>query len=298
MNRAEETVEKPKSTNKNNVSRRQLFKLIFLGAAATANELIIKPKLRPLIRQSNGLVSPDDVGQEFEKTDADVVETIKNSLIYLKETYDLDIFNGEDKILSFLTANFVGDGIEISMPDLRDSLFLIVQEAAKYPQDFFVKNNIKGVRLSNNMKWIDEPIDGLAASLTDITLEFNRDDLHYFKSTFHHEIFHLLTYRFKSIDDYFEYRKNFNTGAKANPERKQGTFEDMPELAERIMIYESHKRFLERIDQENDPIIKEALINEYEIVKQVYFDMSDGLINEQFWQDLIDNKFRQDYFVL
>ncbi|MBP7700724.1 hypothetical protein KA111_01520 [Candidatus Woesebacteria bacterium] len=297
MNRAEETVEKSKSKNKNNVSRRHLFQLIFLGAAAATNELFIKPKLRPLIRESNGLVTPESL-ESNENIDETIIETIKNSLIYLKNTYDLEIFNGKDKILSFLTAGFVGDGIDISMPDLRDSLFLISQEAAKYPQDFFVKNNIKGVRLSNNMKWFDEPIYGLAASLTDITLEFNRDDLHSFKCTFHHEIFHLLTYRFKSIDDYFEYRKNFNSGAKASPERKQGTFEDMPELAEQIMIYESHKRFLERIDQENDPKIKEALKNEYEIVKQVYFDMSGGLMNDQFWQDLVDNKFTPDYFVL
>ncbi|NCO12192.1 MAG: hypothetical protein COZ34_03605 [Candidatus Pacebacteria bacterium CG_4_10_14_3_um_filter_34_15] len=270
------------------VSRRDFLKLMnraLLGLGVA----VVTPPLRRYEKLMNGLLSSTDLES------GNASETAAEAFLLITETYGLEIYNGENKITNILSLGNVS-GEELSREELEGALQLVAQEILKYPPNFFKKNNVNSVRFMNNITYFSDRAAGLTLSFGDFSMEYDDLNKEYRRATFHHEIFHCLTLRLKSIGNFFAYKKNYIDGANANINRHDGALEDIAELAEQIMLADGHAKFIDRINYEPYQKLKKALQVKYSLIKQIYFDLSDGAMDEEYWRNLIRNKIDRDYF--
>lgn len=256
-------------------------------------------------------------GTEYEKS----TEQAKK---YIRERYGLDIIVG-------LPVNSEEWNITGDIPnayELSRGLILITEELIKYPPDLLKNGGVKAIRFLRNAK-----VEGVAAGgfvsefsegVSTICYEAEPFELglDFIRAAFHHELFHLLDANdggFEPDDE--QWRSIYNCGGckaywdiegidKINQAERRSTepnwfisqygqrnpVEDRAEFAETVMMPISHQRLLQRIEREKDEHSKTILRTKYEATKQYYLKWSKGLMNENYWRDLIDGNVKGDYF--
>jgi len=199
-------------------------------------------------------------------------------------------------------------------------LLLHSQEEAshiKFPRSFFRDNRLGSLILVQNLQGNNEDPYGTFMPHSNHNLGYillSVDDPPSYSEyttgvVFQHELFHFLDGRDSGFSN--EERQAWvalhPTGAAAftkestepidafaSPNGSVEPIEDMAELAAKLLDPDYHNSFLEYYTPDRPS--SQIMLPKIEIIKSVYFKMSSGKMDEQYWQDLLAGRINEDYW--
>lgn len=239
----------------------------------------------------------------------------------IKDKYNLSIDMGP------FENGFSISGNCLNKYEYTQGLKLLSEEIVKYPPNFFQKNKVRQVRFLNNIRVGHYSYYGGYAGISDGTvgLAYDADNFEenreYFRSVFHHELFHVLDYREDKYmpDDkiWQEFHTNKNApnylnigGRDEIDERKpmktteyftsdygqRSPKEDRAEFASKMMSKTKHAELVDAINNLKDKKAQEIMNEKYSAMKKYYYKWSDGVMDDKYWNDLMNGVVDKHYF--
>lgn len=269
------------------ISRRELLKLAGVGLAVAAGSQAIEWASR--------------------KPTNEIIESVEKN-------HQVKIHNG--------LAQFMNDrgGFIDSEGKFNDTLNHVFREIRKYPPGMLNKCGIKDIYLADglgvgghaypeqNAVLIPGSLDVFSrifASVGDVTNhEFyhNIDNLeggHDLEDDIWHEFHEDAECSPYSSDVYPSEEDLPSCGGAFYEHPMQANWwasEDRAFWAMKIMNPIDHRLLIGKIENTRDPILKEVRMKKFKFIKNAYFEYSDGRMNEQYWDDLINLKVGEGYF--
>lgn len=292
------------------VSRRNFIKLGGLALFGLASGAYLK--------QLDGLYAN---GTEDEWS-----QSIEGAIKYLGENYGIEVFTGVPEVTNFFGGSDVITGTDLSRYELSSGLELAIGEIVKYPYDFFRNNSISNIRFINDVRVNGEDYSwGYGASSGTLGIAYSAEEQRLnsgrFREVFHHEAFHGFDWfngGYKSDDKEWENIHNckcevyWNVGGRdsienvpepdspiewfVNPYGRLNPVEDRATTAQYMMIPYLHRLIIERIGSERNRTTKEILQKKRSLIMKDYADWSGGVMNDQYWDDLVNDKVKMGYF--
>lgn len=250
-----------------------------------------------------------DVGVEGPKS------LTEENVEHIKDTHGIDIYTG----LPILHA--IKYGYEkLTDQELERVTTLLKKELSKYPKDYFVQNGIYTIFCVKDLKHIipNKEIGGVKLITNEIVISLVNGNEKLFEVTVHHELYHAVEEGATIIPSFISGKDMGKTNTEWNedtyecacnpyekPEEWLRTFssnygmgdpvEDRATFAEFLMDREFHKDLLAHVDTLTGQD-KVVFMNKINYIKQKYFEWSDGMMDEQYWQDLIEGRVDENYF--
>lgn len=288
------------------LSRREVLKIsgiigagaLFLGIRAIDHE-----------RMSPSIVDESDGLSELEM-----------DLRFIQDEYGLQIFSG----VPLLDASNIS-GRRPSLEELAQCVKRTREWLRFYPKDFFREKGIAGFSFLYDLGQfgLEEKYSGVLSYSTRF-IYYNAENFNtnHFEaiSTFHHEIYHAADVggNFFSnlkgkINSVWSIRKAqwhgvFNCNCDPYNKKYDGTGpftevygqvnieEDKATFADKLLSPDHHAALLYRISNISDPEEKSILENKIRLIKRDYFNWSNGKMDDQYWQDLLNGNVDEEYF--
>ena len=287
------------------VTRREVA-LFALGLAPLAIEAISKRNF--LLNLILGTESDDD-------------SDVQKAIAEIKKSYGIEITVGEPSDRSTFAEN-------PNTKELKEALLVLVEELFKYPPKYFDGddkkvlriNIVKNLRIGTYSFYNTNSLSGQADSHRDIMLldvENIENSRSLVRETIHHELFHLYDEGSASVERDKFWREVSSRGAcsgyfdlsysdyfsKVDKLSESPCFvslygqnspaEERAVLAERIMIPNEHKAFLDRIrvlknsEEAGDSEAAKILLMKLKLMKQYYYNWSDGKMDKKYWENML-----------
>lgn len=254
---------------------------------------------------------------------ADFGRSIEELHTHIKNTYNVEVVFGrqvEDKSISYTPLT--------GLTERKEHLEIITKAFSLYPPDIFTRNGISSIAVVHNLLVDGDRVNGVfSPGQQSVTLDSSSGE-----STVHHELYHAfdyLTNGFSSEDSQWQnlhtcacqvYEGTYdvfrNGGEGSNTTSSNNWFINDPELgsiednpygktyptedravfAQVTMMADTHSRLIQIIANEPDETAGNILKQKYELIKAQYFIFSNGRMNDEYWQALLERRVNSEYF--
>lgn len=279
------------------MTRRKFIRDLLVGSARVAAFLSGVRGVTHLTRQEFQI-------DESPENDNEIEANIR----FLRDTYGFQIFTGLSPIEDIT-------GTPSTERDLAFAIRILRREIRKYPVNFFRENRAQQIffldeawsRLGQSIEaafamslWSGEKI-----VVTTKNAHLVSPDL--FAENLHHEFYHWVDWNNAGYLDAIQWAQIHEChcmpfGRNAQEVEKYGSLygstdprEDKAVFAGIMMMPDSHRKLLSRIEHANGET-KRILQEKYDQMQSEFYRYSNGLMDTQYWRDLLAGKVTTRYF--